>query len=81
MGYLETNMLPSELNQLLKNYIESKVGSRLEEFVIEGRMSPDAMGDMGVTGSYRKKAGDKSVFFTMTINLDSREITNLQQYA
>ena len=78
---METEMLPSKLTQLLKNYIGSKVGSALEDFVIEGRMSPDAMGDMGVTGTYRKKAGDKSVFFTMTVNLDSHEITNLQQYA
>ena len=43
-------------------------------------MSPDAKGDMGVTGSYRKRAGDKKVFFTATVNLTSRKIQNLQEY-
>jgi len=43
-------------------------------------MAPDAQGDMGVTGSYRKKAGDKQVFFTVTVNVASRKIQNLQEY-
>jgi hypothetical protein len=41
-------------------------------------MTPDAMGDMGVTGNYRKRAGDKNVFFT--VNAASRKIENLQEY-
>ena len=32
------------------------------------------------TGSYRKKAGDKKVFFTVTVNIASRKIQNLQEY-
>jgi hypothetical protein len=77
---LETNIVSSELNQLLKNYLESKVGSALEDFVIEGRMSPDATGDMGVTGSYRLRGEDRKFFFTVTVNLTSHKIQNLQQY-
>ena len=65
---------------LLKNYVESKVGSTLEYFVIEGRMSPDAMGDLGVTGSYRIIGEDRKFFFTATVNITSRNIRNLQQY-
>ena len=65
---------------LLKNYVESKVGSALEYFVIEGRMSPDAMGDLGVTGSYRIIGKDRKFFFTVTVNITSRKIRNLQQY-
>lgn len=73
-------MVSSELNQLLKNYLQSKVSSALEDFVIEGRMSPDAIGDMGVTGSYRLKGADRKFFFTVTVNLTSHKIQNLQQY-
>lgn len=69
-----------ELDQLLKDHLEAKFGLALSYFVIEGRMSPDAKGDMGVTGSYRKRAGDKKVFFTATVNLTSRKIQNLQEY-
>ena len=43
-------------------------------------MAPDMQGDMGVTGSYRKKAGDEKVFFTVTVNVVSRRIQNLQEY-
>ena len=77
---MEAEILPSELHQLLKNYVESKVGSAVEEFVIEGRMSPDAIGDVGVTGSYRIGSEDRRFFFTVTVNLTSRRIQNLQQY-
>ena len=73
-------MVPSELNQLLKNYLESKVSSALEDFVIEGQMSPDATGDVGVTGSYRIRGEDRKFFFTVTVNLTSHKIQNLQQY-
>jgi hypothetical protein len=43
-------------------------------------MAPDANGNVGATGSYRKRAGDKKVFFTVTVNLTSRKIQNLQEY-
>jgi hypothetical protein len=69
-----------ELDRLLKNYLETRFGLTLEYFMVEGRMAPDAQGDMGVTGSYRKKAGDKQVFFTVTVNVASRKIQNLQEY-
>ena len=80
MEYLETEILPGELHELLKNYVESKVGLALEDFTVEGRMSPDAMGDVGVTGSYRIRSEDRKFFFTVTVNLTSRKIQNLQQY-
>jgi hypothetical protein len=48
--------------------------------MVEGSMAPDTQGDMGVTGSYRKKAGDKKVFFTVTVNVTSHKIQNLQEY-
>jgi len=73
-------MNSSGLDQLLKDYLAAKFGSTLDYFVIESRMSPDANGDMGVTGSYRKRAGDKNVFFTLTVNLASRKVQNLQEY-
>ncbi|HKZ42740.1 MAG TPA: hypothetical protein VJ044_17385 [Candidatus Hodarchaeales archaeon] len=73
-------MNSSGLDQLLKDYLEAKFGSDLDYFAIEGRMSPDAKGDMGVTGTYRKTAGDKKVFFTVTVNVTSRKIQNLQEY-
>ena len=69
-----------ELDRLLKGYLESKFGFALDYFKVEGSMAPDAKGDMGVTGTYRKKAGDKNVFFTVTINIDSHKIQNLQEY-
>lgn len=80
MEYLETKTPPSELYQLIKNYLESRVGSALEDFTIEGQMSPDAMGDAGVTGSYKIRNEDRKFFFTVTVNLTSRKIQNLQQY-
>jgi hypothetical protein len=77
---LETEIVSSELNQLIKSYLASKVSSPLEDFAIEGRMSPDASGDMGVTGSYRLRGEDRKFFFTVTVNLTSHKIQNLQQY-
>jgi hypothetical protein len=73
-------MSPTELEQLLKNYLESNYRLTLDYFAIEGKMAPDANGDMGVTGNYRKAAGSKNVFFTVTVNLTSREVKNLQEY-
>ena len=73
-------MNSSELDRLLKNYLETRFGLTLEYFMVEGRMAPDAQGDMGVTGSYKKKAGDKQVFFTVTVNVASHKIQNLQEY-
>jgi hypothetical protein len=70
----------SELEQLVKGFLEAKFGVALDYFVIEGRMSADANGNMGVTGTYRKRTGDKNVFFTVTVNLTSRKIQNLQEY-
>jgi hypothetical protein len=73
-------MTSGELDQLIKGYLEASLGVALDYFVIEGQIAPDAKGDMGVTGSYRKKAGDKKVFFTVTVNIASRKIQNLQEY-
>jgi hypothetical protein len=73
-------MNSSELEQLIKDFLEAKFGIALDYFVIEGQMAPDANGDMGVTGTYRKRTGDKNVFFTVTVNLTSRKIQNLQEY-
>ena len=70
----------SELDRLLREYLEAKFGLVLDYFMVEGSMAPDAEGDMGVTGSYRKKARDKKVFFTVTVNVTSRGIQNLQEY-
>jgi hypothetical protein len=70
----------SDLDQLIKDYLETKIGAPLDYFAIENRMSTDASGDMGVTGSYRKKASNKNVFFTITINLATHKIRNLQEY-
>ena len=69
-----------ELDRLLKDYLEAKFGLTLDYFVVESSMAPDAQGDMGVTGSYRKRAGDKNVFFTATVNLTSHKVRNLQEY-
>lgn len=73
-------MNSTELEHLLKDYLETKYQQSLEFFEIEGRMSADTNGDIGVTGNYRKKAGDKKTFFTVTVNLTSRKVTNLQEY-
>jgi hypothetical protein len=75
-----TEMNPSELERLLKDYLETKYQLPLDYFEIEGRMSPDTNGDIGVTGNYRKRTGDKKIFFTVTVNLTSRKVTNLQEY-
>ena len=77
---MKAGMNAGELDQLLKGYLEAKFGLTLNYFIVEGRMAPDANGDMGVTGSYQKKAGDKKVFFTVTVNVASRKIQNLQEY-
>jgi hypothetical protein len=74
-------MNSGELGHLLRDYFEAKFGAALDYFVIEGQMSPDVRGDMGVTGTYRKKAGDKDVFFTITVNLSSHTLQNLQEYS
>jgi hypothetical protein len=74
------DMNPNELDQLLKGYLEAKFGAALDFFAIEGQMSPDATGDMGVTGNYRKHASDKNVFFTATVNLTSHIVRNMQEY-
>lgn len=73
-------MNASAVEQLLKNYLEEKYGLALAYFAIEGQMSVDAEGNMGVTGNYRKGPGDKKIFFTATVNLNSRKIENLQEY-
>ena len=80
MKPLNSDAISGDLDRLIKDYLETKLGSALDFFAIEGKISPDANGDMGVTGSYRKRAGDKNVFFTVTVNLASRKIQNLQQY-
>jgi hypothetical protein len=77
---LESNMDASELDRLLREYLEARLGLALDYFMVEGSMAPDTQGDMGVTGSYRKKAGDKKVFFTVTVNVTSHKIQNLQEY-
>jgi hypothetical protein len=69
-----------EFDRLLRDYLQARLKSNLDYFTIEGRMSPDAQGDMGVTGSYRKRAGDKNVFFTVTVNVLTHVIQNLQEY-
>jgi len=79
-GPLIAGMNSSELEQLIKGFLEAKFGTDLDYFVIEGRMAPDANGNIGVTGTYRKRTGDKNIFFTVTINLTSRKIQNLQEY-
>lgn len=69
-----------DVDQLVKHYLEARFGVALDYFVIEGHMSPDTNGDMGVTGDYRKKAGDEKTFFTLTVNLASSTVKNLQEY-
>jgi hypothetical protein len=77
---LTAGVISDDLDQQIKSYLETKFRAPLDYFAIEGRMSPDANGDMGVTGSYRKRAGDKNVYFTVTINLTSCKVQNLQEY-
>ena len=73
-------MSSNELEQLVKDFLEAKFGYALDYFKIEGQMTPDANGDIGVTGTYRKRPGDRNVFFTVTVNLASRKIQNFQEY-
>jgi hypothetical protein len=73
-------LISGDLDQLIKGYLETKFGASLDYFAIEGRMHADASGDMGVTGSYRKRAEAKMVFFTVTVNVASLKIQNLQEY-
>jgi hypothetical protein len=73
-------MTTRELNQILKSYLEARFKSPLDFFTIEGQMSPDPEGYFGVTGTLRKRAGDKSVYFTATVNLRSGIVQNLQEY-
>jgi len=68
------------LEQVIKDFVEAKVGVALDHFSIEGRMAPDVNGDMGVTGTYRKRNDVRNVFFTVTVNLASRKIQNFQEY-
>jgi len=79
-GQLSVGMSSGELEQIVKDFLEAKFGFAFDYFVIEGRMAPDANGNIGVTGTYRKRTGDKNVFFTVTVNLTSRKIQNLQEY-
>lgn len=73
-------MNSTELEKLIRDFLETKFGFAPDYFVIEGRMAPDANSNMGVTGTYRKRTGDKNVFFTVTVNLTSHKIQNLQEY-
>lgn len=73
-------MNSGDLERILKELLEAKFGFALDYFAIEGQMAPDTNGNMGVTGNYRKRAGDKTIFFTVTVNLTSRGIQNLQEY-
>jgi len=73
-------MASSDLDQILKGYLETRFKSTLDYFAIEGRMSPNAEGDLGVTGTFRKRAGDKNVYFTATVNVASHKVQNLQEY-
>lgn len=70
-----------EFGKFLRNYLETRLKSSLDYFVIESKMSPGAEGDMDMTGSYRKKAGDKNVFLTVIVNVLSRTIQNLQEHS
>jgi len=73
-------MASVQLDEMLRDYLETRFGLGLDFFAIEGRMTADAQGDVGVTGNYRKKAGDKNVFFTATVNLPLHTVVNLQEY-
>lgn len=77
---MKTSTDSGELDKLLKDYLESKFGLSLDYFAIETQMTPDPKGDLGATGSYRKRPNDKNVFFTATVNLERRTVQNLQEY-
>jgi hypothetical protein len=76
----KVGMSSSGLDQSLRDYLEAKFPTALDYFAIETQMSPEAKGEMGVTGNYRKRARDKEVFFTVTVNLTSHILQNLQEY-
>ena len=69
-----------QVDRLLKDYLEAKLRSTFDYLAIEGKMTPDPNGDIGVTGNYRKKLSDKNVFFTATINVEARTVQNLREY-
>ena len=77
---MSTSAVSEGVDRLIREYLETKFGRPLDYFAIEGRMSPNTNGDMGVTGNYRKAATDKNVFFTVTVNVASRKVQNLQEY-
>ena len=74
------SMASIQLDEMIRDYLETRFGSTLDFFAIEGRMTADAQGDVGVTGTFRKKAGDKNVFFTATVNVPLHTVVNLQEY-
>jgi hypothetical protein len=77
---LNTIINSGQVDRLLKDYLEAKLRSTFDYLAIEGKMTPDPNGDIGVTGNYRKKLSDKNVFFTATINVEARTVKNLREY-
>jgi len=77
---LNTIIDSGQVDRLLKDYLEAKLRSTFDYLAIEGKMTPDPNGDIGVTGNYRKKLSDKNVFFTATINVEARTVQNLREY-
>jgi hypothetical protein len=77
---LNTIINSGQVDRLLKDYLEAKLRSTFDYLAIEGKMTPDPNGDIGVTGNYRKKLSDKNVFFTATINVEARTVQNLREY-
>jgi hypothetical protein len=77
---LNTIVNSGQVDRLLKDYLEAKLRSTFDYLAIEGKMTPDPNGDIGVTGNYRKKLSDKNVFFTATINVEARTVQNLREY-
>ncbi|MGA2972725.1 MAG: hypothetical protein ABSE39_08910 [Candidatus Bathyarchaeia archaeon] len=77
---MNTIVNSGQVDRLLKDYLEAKLRSTFDYLAIEGKMTPDPNGDIGVTGNYRKKLSDKNVFFTATINVEARTVQNLREY-
>jgi hypothetical protein len=77
---LNTIIDSGQVDRLLKDYLEAKLRSTFDYLAIEGKMTPDPNGDIGVTGNYRKKLSDKNIFFTATINVEARTVQNLREY-
>jgi hypothetical protein len=77
---LNTIVNSGQVDRLLKDYLEAKLRSTFDYLAIEGKMTPDPNGDIGVTGNYRKKLSDKNIFFTATINVEARTVQNLREY-